>query len=196
LRTEILTPGVSMKLNWLIACALLVGCAHGKMGMVEHQLAHGALQKGETIYVEPISADAAAFSGDKAGDAQRVGEEKALIKSRFARQIADELRKKGFAAQAVTERPKSGVVLSGHVTRFEHGSAAARILVGMGAGSSNLYTDFELANVATKQVLSKFEVIATSGGNGGLQSAGGYIDAHLNDGAEKTAEYISESNGK
>lgn len=181
--------------TWIVACALLalsVGCAHGKMGVVEQGLSKGSVASGETIYVAPITADAADFSGDKAGDSSRVGDEKSEVKSRYFRMVADSLRKKGF--NAVTEPVKGGLVLTGQVTRFEHGSAAARILVGMGAGSSNMYTNFVLTNPTTHQTLSRFEIIATSGGNGGLQAAGGYINAHLVDGAAKAAEYIADAN--
>ncbi len=58
-----------------------------------------------------------------------------------------------------------------------------------------MFTDFQLKDATTGKILSKFEIIATSGGNGGLQSAGGYIKAHLIDGSEKTAEYIAKANG-
>jgi hypothetical protein len=183
-----------MRLGWIVACVFMAGCAHGKMGTIDKGLAKASIPPEAKIFVEPITAETADFSGDKAGNESRVGEEKSEIKNRFARLVADELRKKGMNATVVNAPVQSGLVLQGHVTRFEHGSAAARILVGMGAGSSNMYTDFELTNAATKEVLSKFEIIATSGGSGGLQAAGGYIGAHLTDGAEKAADYIAKSN--
>jgi hypothetical protein len=178
----------------LILFLFVVGCAHGKIGAIEQGLQKGSIDPANTIYVPTISTANTAFSGDKSAKQEKVDEEKKQIEQRFNRDIAEQLRKKGFKAEAVSVLPKTGLVLIGSVTRFEHGSAAARIFVGMGAGSSNMFTDFQLKDVATEKTLAKFEIIATSGGNGGLQAAGGYIKAHLIDGSEKTAEYIAKAN--
>lgn len=181
-------------LKYLITALLLVGCAHGKMGNVEQPVAKNSVSKGETIHVMTIKADSAQISGDKAGDTHRTESIKSEITGRFNHAVAEQLRRKGFSADAVESAPSSGMVLTGKVTKIENGSAAARILVGMGAGSANMYTDFKLSDVKSQKVLGKFEIIATSGGNGGLQAAGSYLNAHIKDGAEKAAAYIAESN--
>ncbi len=178
--------------KYVLPLLILMGCAHGKMGHVEQPVGKNAIPAGATIHVVTIKADSAQISGDKAGDDNRVRSIKGEIASRFNREIAEQLRRKGFKAEAVENAPANGIVLSGKVTKIENGSAAARILVGMGAGSANMFTDFKLTNGAN--TLGKFEVIATSGGNGGFQAAGSYLNAHIIDGAEKAANYIAESN--
>jgi hypothetical protein len=180
-----------MKFKTIILLAMLTGCAHGKMGVVDQNLEQGSISPDQAIFVERVSANDVQISGDKAADAVKVSDEKAQIEQRFNRIIADDLRTKGFNAQAINGQATTGLVLTGKVTRFEHGSGAARFLVGMGAGSSNLYTDFQLTDVKTKKVLSKFEVIATSGGN---SAPGGFISAHMTDGAKKVADYLSKAN--
>lgn len=184
-----------LKFFWITTYLILVGCAHGKMGVVEQPLTKGTIPTSAVIYVLPISAQGAKFSGDHASKTEKVNAEKEEILQEFNKALVAQLKRHGFKSKAVNEKPKSGIVLSGNVTRFEHGSAAARIFVGMGAGSSNLYTDFKLTDSTNEKVLSIFEIIATSGGNSGLQSAGGYIKAHINDGAERAAEYIARANG-
>lgn len=181
-------------LKHLAFALILAGCAHGKMGHVEQPIEKNSVSKNETIYVTPIKADSAVISGDKAGDAARTDSIRAEIHNRFARELADQLRKKGFKAQAVESAPSSGVVLSGKVSKIENGSAAARILVGMGAGSANMFTDFKLTEAKSQKILGKFEIIATSGGNGGFHAAGSYLNAHIIDGSEKAAAYIAEQN--
>ncbi len=182
------------RMSWFLWFLILLGCAHGKMGQVDQALASGAITKTTPIYVEPVSAQNVKFSGDKAAETKRTDEEKATIQQRYNQQIAEALRKKGFNAKAVTERVNSGIVLVGSVSRFEHGSAAARMMVGMGAGSSNLFTDFKIEERGqAPKVLSKFEVIATSGGRGGWSAGGSFMEAHLSDGAEKVAEYVEKS---
>ena len=110
------------KISYITLLTLvLAGCAHGKMGVVDVPLEKGAIAKGSTIYIEPINADQIQFSGDKSEDQTRIGEEKALITARFHRMIAEELRKKGYKAQTTEQRQSSGIVLSGKVTRFDHG---------------------------------------------------------------------------
>ena len=61
----------------------------------------------------------------------------------------------------------------------------------MGAGSSNIFTDFVLENRSTGKVLSRFEIIATSGGRGGMMAAGSFMKEHLDDGSRKAADYIN-----
>jgi hypothetical protein len=181
-------------LNWLAIASLLAACAHGKMGDISQPLNQGSIDKKTPIYVEAVSADDARFSGDKSGDVTRVAEEKSTIAGEFNRRIAEALRKRGYNAKAVNQPAKSGLVLTGKVTKVEHGSAAARILVGMGSGAANMFTDFKLEDRTAAKTLGEFQVIATSGGEGGLNASGSYVETHLNDGAKKTAEYIDNSN--
>jgi hypothetical protein len=181
------------RLYWIVIASLTMSCAHGKMGQVDQELATGSVSKTALISVETISAREARFSGDKSGEEKRVNEEKAAIENSYSQRVADALRKKGYNAKAVSGAAH-GLVLSGKVTRFEHGSAAARIMVGMGAGSSNIFTDFKLEDRDKAKTLSKFEVIATSGGRGGLAAAGSFMDSHMEDGAEKAADYIDKAN--
>lgn len=180
------------KLGWVVAglAVYAAACAHGKMGQVSQPLDRSQVTKSTPIFVEPVSAQEATFSGDKAAEPGRVADEKRAIRDLYSKRIAEELRKRGYAAEAVDAPVKSGIVITGKVSRVEHGSAAARMLVGMGSGSANLYTNFRVEDRAQAKVLSRFEVIATSGGRGGLTAAGSFLDGHLTDGAEKVAEYI------
>ncbi len=171
----------------LAVAVALAGCARGKIGRVEQELDRSAVNKTTPIYVESVSARDTAFSGDKSGDVGKVTGERNEIEARYGRMIVDSLRKRGFNAQLAESPVKKGVVIAGRVTRFEHGSGAARHLVGMGAGSSNLFTNFHMEDRGFSRTLSKFEVVATSGARGDLS---GFIDAHLADGAEKVADYI------
>ena len=177
----------------LLCVSVLVGCAHGKMGTVDMALSKGAISKKTPIFIEPIDAKTMHVSGDKAADTVRISQERTEIESRYHRMIGDALKKRGYDAHSTTGRKDSGIVLFGKITRFEHGSGAARALVGMGAGSSNLFTDLVLEDRSKKQVLARFEVIGTSGGRGGLGATGGFLKAHLEDGSEQTAKYIDEN---
>ena len=168
-----------MKYVLVMAAVLsLAGCARGKLGRVEQNLDRTAITKTTPIYVEAISAQSTVFTGDKAKDQGKVLGEKAEIEARYGRIIVDMLKKRGYNAQLATEPVKKGIVLGGTVTKFEHGSGAARYFVGMGAGSSNMFTDFKIEDRGFQKVLSKFEVIATSGARSDVS---GFIDSHLSD---------------
>jgi len=149
-----------------------------------------AFTKTTPIFVEPISADNAQMSGDKSAKADVVAKEKSKISDMFNTKIAEALRAKGYDAKAVISAPKTAVVMTGEVTRIDNGSAAARYFAGMGAGSSNLYTNFKIEDRSQGKVLSKFEIIATSGGESGF---GSYLDQHLKNGAKQLAEYVEKS---
>lgn len=168
---------------------LLTSCAGAKIQSETTPLKEGAFSKADTIYVKPISADQATFSGDRSGDVTRVNEEKSVIKQRLSSEIIAQLKKRGFKA-APWSASQNGVVLHGTVTKFEHGSAAARGFVGMGAGSSNLFVPMKLSK--GRETIAEFEVVATSGGRGGVFSMSSFMDAHISDAGEKTAEYIAK----
>ncbi len=179
------------KLVGFIALLGLLGCAHGKMGMITKPLDHSKISKSAPLYVFPVTTKDIRFSGDKAEETPRLNEEKATINDRFHKMIVMELQKKGYNAKPAQSVADQGFGLKGNVSRFDHGSGAARALVGMGAGSSNMYTDFKVYDMSTKKVLAEFEVIATSGGRGGLSAMSSFMEAHLIDGSEQTAEYIA-----
>lgn len=178
----------------LVILGLLLGCAGAKIANVYQPLPKGIITKSTPIYVEAISVEHTIFDGDKSADAAKIAEEKRTIEQSFNAKIADKLREQGFNAQVATTKVKSGVVLSGYVKKFEHGSAAARMFVGMGAGASKMFSDFKIEERAkTTKVLSKFEVVATSGGRSGWTSAGSFMEAHLEDGAEQIAEFFKSN---
>ena len=175
-----------------LVLASFLGCAHGKMGTISKELDLNSFDKSKAITVNVITADGIEFSGDKANDETVKLSESKTIEAVYNIRIADELRKKGFQAKVSTGKPaNSGIVLNGKVTKFEHGSGAARFWVGMGAGSSNLYTTFTLTDLDHHEDLAIFEVIGTSGGSGGWTAMGSFMNAHLIDGGKKVAQYLS-----
>lgn len=178
-------------LVFLLVILGLSACASGKIGKVHKALDTSSITKETMIYVYPVTSRGTEFEGDKAGDLTRVEEEKEAIQKEFHKMIAAELTKRGYKASVASEKVNSGVGVYGNVRKFDHGSAAARGLVGMGAGSSNLFTDFEIKNISNNQELAKLEVIATSGGRGGWSSMGSFLESHLIDGSEKLADYIT-----
>lgn len=179
------------KVILLAYVAFMFGCAHGEIGKVDKQLDSSLINKTTPIYVEPIVTKSAAFDGYDADDSDKKTSDLRKIESNYASQIAKALREKGYNANAVSTPQKAGIVISGNVTMLDRGSAAKRIWVGMGAGASNLDTDFTIEDRSKHTVLSKFEIKATSGGRSGLASSGSFVDEHISDGGEKVADYIS-----
>lgn len=171
----------------LVGILVLSGCATGKMGNIETPLAAGAISKTTPIYVEAVSTKDTFVSGDKSGNAKRVNEIKEKIATEYAGKIVEHLKKRGYNAQTADGPSKMGLTISGDATKVENGSAAARYFVGMGAGSSNLFTNFTITDNVKKATLAKFQIIATSGGESGV---GSYLDRFLNDGGKKLAEYV------
>lgn len=179
--------------KWVVlslALIVLVGCARGQIKQERTSLQAGAVSKTETILVKPFEASQMRVTGDKADEAARVHQEKVFLNQGLSEQLISDLKKKGFNAKRYSPSEK-GAVLEGSVPLFEHGSGAARALVGMGAGSSNLHLAVKLHRGNT--TLADFDVVATSGGRGGLISTGSFIDAHISDASEKIVEYLEKS---
>lgn len=179
------------KISLLAIVALMIGCAHGELGKVDQELDHSRITKTTPIFVEPISTTTATFEGYDENDGDKKTSDLRKIKNSYASEIAKALRDQGYHANAVSAPVKKGIVISGNVTMIDRGSAAKRMWVGMGAGASNLSTDFTIEDRTQHKVLAKFEIKATSGGRAGLASAGSFIDEHMSDGGEKVADFIS-----
>lgn len=176
---------------FLVVVAFMFGCAHGKLGKVDQELDRSLLSKTTPIFIEPISTKQAAFEGYDEKDGDKKSSDLRKIESNYASEIARELREDGYNANAVSTTAKTGIVITGAVTMIDRGSAAKRMWVGMGAGASNLETNFTVEDRSQRKILSKFEVKATSGGRGGLASVSSFIDEHMSDGGEQVADYIS-----
>jgi len=175
-----------------VLALVLCACARGKLGKIEVPLS-GAVNRQYIIYIETVSASSARFSGEDADDRELVAEERAIIEDRYAPLIQEALSKRGYKTQLASEGAPTGIslTLTGHVTRFEHGDQTSRVMLGFGSGSSNMYTSFTLENLYDDSIVTQFEVVATSGGNSGIQSLGSYLEAHLEDGAAKVADYLA-----
>jgi hypothetical protein len=178
-QSDYLITGMKIWTTLLVAL-VLCGCAHGKVGEVAVPLP-GRVSPRYIINIEVISAD-----GLQA-------EEQRVIEERYAPLLQQALMKRGYRTHLASAGAPSGIslTLSGHVTRYDPGSATKRVLVGFGSGSSSMHTAFTLENFYDDSVVTQFEIIATSGGNGGLQSLRSYLETHLEDGASKAADYLA-----
>ena len=167
----------------------LVGCAGAKVKDVRVSLQPGAISKSDLILVKKISADRAEFSGDKAGDSQRVTEEKQMIRDALGDAVVQELRSKGLnAALYQADKADGAIVIDGAVTKVDHGSGAARyFLRGMG-GSSNMALNVRIYK-GGRELIGDFDVAATSGAKNGV---GSFVKDHVEDGAKQTADYIAK----
>jgi hypothetical protein len=183
---------VSKFCNILLIGLLSVGCVHASVGAVRTPLQKGAILKTEQITVMPFTAEEAVFEGDMAADGPRITQEKQIIRDRLASQIARELACWGYQAEPFAGGANTArIVIEGKVTRFDHGSGAARWLVGTGAGSSDMFIRVRIYSGSRENVLADFDVTATSADTGGFESMGrSFLDEHIADGAEKIRQYI------
>jgi hypothetical protein len=175
-------------LSFALMLVVTSGCVRAKIKDERFPIRPGSIAKSEVINVKRIDVDKAQFKGDKADDATRIAQEKRMLNQLLADQLIVDLKKRGFVGAKHFEQGSNGVLLEGTVTLFDHGSGAARYLVGMGAGSSNLHIDVKLTR--DTETLADFTVVATSGGRGGIDAMGSFLEAHITDASEKITDYI------
>jgi hypothetical protein len=179
---------------WVIltCCLALWGCAHAKLGRVDVPLT-GGVRKEIPIHVEAISSNLMGFSGDNANNRERQAKERELIEKEYAPAIVNALNEKGFRAQLGSSGVAEGRVLtlSGYVSEYEHGSKAARVMVGFGAGAAELYTHFTLTDNGTDTVVTEFEILSTSGGRSGQYGFHSSLPGHISDTADAVAQYLA-----
>ncbi|HEX2880671.1 MAG TPA: DUF4410 domain-containing protein [Polyangiaceae bacterium] len=176
----------------LACCAALWSCAHAKLGRVDVPLT-GGVRKEIPILVETISSNLMGFSGDNAENRQRQAQERELIEQEYAPAIVNALNEKGFRAQLGSGGFVEGraLTLSGYVSEFEHGSKAARVMVGFGAGAAELYTHFTLTDNGNDTVVTEFEILSTSGGRSGQYGFHTSLPGHISDTADAVAQYLA-----
>jgi hypothetical protein len=90
---------------------------------------------------------------------------------------------------APTPAPADALLLSGHITDVHKGSAAARWMVGMGAGRAYLTAEFELKDASGSQ-LGTYSVRKTYAGGAGIGGAG-FVD--MDDLAKKLGKEAADS---
>ncbi|MEM7432737.1 MAG: DUF4410 domain-containing protein [Pseudomonadota bacterium] len=82
------------------------------------------------------------------------------------------------------------LVIGGDVTRYERGNAAAKFLVGLGAGSTYFDATVNVMDASSGEVLGQIFVDKNSWGLGGVISASQNVEGFMRGGAEKTAEEL------
>jgi hypothetical protein len=149
------------------------------------------LQKYERVLVLDFADD---VSGKvKSKDQEKKKAELALATRAFPDRIAVELSMK----KAFREVTRSGsaddqtLVISGIITRYEEGSSVARLLVGMGAGSSYFDATVDFKDGMTTNLLGSQKVDKNSWGLGGGLAATQTPDTFMREAAKKLAEDIA-----
>jgi Domain of unknown function (DUF4410) len=109
------------------------------------------------------------------------------------RELAKQLiARKAFAQvldPAPATLPANAVLLSGRITEVDKGSAAARWLVGFGAGRAHITGDFQLVDASGTQ-LGSYSVRKTYAGGAGIGGAG-FLD--MDDLATKLGQAAADS---
>lgn len=110
----------------------------------------------------------------------------------FADLIVSELRKtNAFSQVSRGDTPQPGAIwIDGKVTRYERGNAAARLFVGMGAGSSYFDAVVNVRDPETRNVLGSIVVDRNSWVLGGGIAAGQNVDNFMRKGAQKVADEL------
>jgi len=143
----------------LFALALVAGCASTKVSD-QQQLYSGALPKPDHIWVY----DFVATGSDVPADSRLAGEpgldttpqtdkqiaEGRKLGSEIANQLAEEIRAMGLpgaTAWAGTKPQANDIILRGYLLTVKQGSAGARVLIGFGAGGSEVRTMVEAFQV-------------------------------------------------
>lgn len=113
----------------------------------------------------------------------------------FADLLAGEIKKTGAFQEVAREGSEDGstLLIGGPITKFERGSTAARLWVGMGAGSSYLDALVEVRQGTTGSLLGTVLVNKNSWGGGGALAAGQTADGFMEEAAKKVAEELHKA---
>lgn len=139
----------------------LYGCAGGEVANVITGLKPGDLSKNQAVLVKDFDTANTTFSGDNTDDVNIVKSQKKKIASAITASLSSRLKQNGFNVHDYGENNISNdtVVIDGVVTRVNHGSGAARFMVGFGAGSAWMKTTVKMYRAQSPdEVLAEFQV--------------------------------------
>ncbi|MFU8832402.1 MAG: DUF4410 domain-containing protein [Wenzhouxiangella sp.] len=139
-------------------------------------------------------ADQTNKSGLKA-DKRAVYEAKTAAATRtFADLIAAEIRKTGAYAEVLREPTgEPSIMVTGTIIGYKEGNAAARFLVGMGAGSSYFDAEVLFSDLISSQRLAEVKVDKNSWALGGGLAAGQTVEHFMQGAAKKIARELAEA---
>jgi len=114
---------------------------------------------------------------------------------RFADMIADGLRaKKVFSS---VERNKeycdNAVLVDGEITEYKEGNAAARLLIGLGAGSSHFDATVNIKDCTTKEILGVVKVDKMSWALGGGIAASHDVNYHMKSSSKAIGDQLAKA---
>ena len=111
----------------------------------------------------------------------------------FADMIAAEIKKRGSFAEITREKPEGeSLVISGDITRYDEGSAALRLLIGLGAGSSYFDAMVRLTDNVSGAELGVVTVDKNSWGLGGALASAQTTQSFMEGAAESIAEDLQK----
>ena len=117
-----------------------------------------------------------------------------LAGRRFADLITTSIRKKRIFKTVLRELSDiEALVISGEIHRYVEGDAAARALIGLGAGSSYFDSIVLLTDNRTNESLGRLEIDKNSWVLGGIVSAAQNIEGFMRGGAKKTAAELRDA---
>jgi hypothetical protein len=173
------------------SCVLMTGC--GTVSNLKPTAAGGPTDMRQYSRVivrdfgETVSAKA------KAEDKVRREAEAKAAGRRFAEKIAAELRIAGTFEEVARDGTPAPATLTvgGTITRAVEGSKAARLLIGLGAGSSYFDATVEVRDSVTTNLLGTLVVDKNSWGGGGWLAMEQTMETFMDEAARKVAGELS-----
>ena len=112
----------------------------------------------------------------------------------FAEMIAAEIRKTGAYAEVLREPSgQPAITVSGTIIVYKEGNAAARALIGLGAGSSYFDAEVLFSDLITSERLADVRVDKNSWALGGGLAAGQTVEHFMQGAAKKIARELAQA---
>lgn len=114
---------------------------------------------------------------------------------RFADIITTEVKAKKIFDKVERNTKYNGkaLLIDGKITEYQEGSAAARMLIGLGAGSSHFDAKVNIKDNKTKKNLGEIDVNKMSWALGGAIAASQDVKSHMNSAASKIANELASA---
>lgn len=148
-------PALTFSMTWSLLpalCAILLSGCGTTSEMRPAASGASPVKKYRSVYVEDL--------GTTGAETDVGPSELEWAGTQFAEMIAGNIMKQAPGAEVLRsgQRKPEGLTLSGNITQYVEGSAAARYLVGMGVGNCNLEANLYLRENATGKTVGTVKV--------------------------------------
>ena len=187
--------------NWLwvlvVLCVATACSGGGRPKSIILDIPDHSLSRSNFFFVKDFDTSSTLFKGDYTDIPERVNSERSKIPVMITSDLIAQLQLNGFRAQKYETAPtqEGELIIDGDVFEVDHGSAASRFWIGMGAGASSIKTHVRIYKANGNILIGDYTFVSSSGAKGGGLAWQDFVSDNARRIAYSIASYMARKAG-